>query len=170
MNKTIALAAALLFSVGVFAQAKLKDTQIAKVALTINDGEIDAAKYAKGKVKNEEVKSFANMMIDEHEQNIKDTKNLAKQEKFTPEKSDLSKSLESDVKASNKDLKKSDKASVDKAYVDQQVMLHQKALDTFDTVLIPQAENPALKAHMEKTRAAVAGHLAHAKTLQTKIK
>lgn len=67
-------------------------------------------------------------------------------------------------------MKKSDKASVDKAYVDQQVMLHQKALNTFDTILIPQAENPALKAHMQKTREAVAGHLAHAKTLQTKIK
>jgi len=169
MNKTIALAAALLLSTSVFAQAKLKDTQIAKVALTINEGEIDAAEYAKGKAKNEEVKSFAKMMIDEHERNLKDTKNLAKQEKFTPEKSDLSKSLETDAKASNKDLKKTDKAKLDKAYVDQQVMMHQKALDTFDTVLIPQAENVALKAHLQKTREVVAGHLAHAKTLQTKL-
>lgn len=167
--KKVIIMAMTLCSMSLFAADHLKDTQIAKVVLTINEGEIDAAQIARSKVKNAEVKSFADMMISEHKQNVKDTKNLAKKEKFTPEKSDLSQSLAAEVKDSNKDLKKSGKDSIDKAYIDQQVMLHQKALDTFDTVLIPQAQNANLKSHLEKTRAAVAEHLTHAKELQAKI-
>ena len=67
-------------------------------------------------------------------------------------------------------MKKADKNALAKAYVDQQVMMHEKALDTLDKVLIPQAQNAALKAHLAKTRDAVAGHLTHAKDLQTRIK
>jgi putative membrane protein len=169
MNKSIPLITALLFSIGAFAQTELKDSQIAKIAVTINEGEIDAAQMAKNKLSNKDVQYFAKMMIDEHKQNMKDTKALVKKEKIGTDKSDMSESLQTEVKDWNKDLKKVDKSVVDKAYVDQQVALHQKVLETFDTVLIPQADNMALKAHLEKTREAVSGHLAHAKKLQTQL-
>lgn len=149
--------------------AELNDKQIAKMILTINEGEIDAGKIAKSKTERKEVKDFAVMMIDQHRDNIKATKVLAKKEKFSPEKSNTSKDLEKEMEQSNKDLKKNDKVALDRAYMDQQVAMHEKALKVFDTVLIPQAKNSALKKHLEKTRAAVAEHLNHAQNLQIKL-
>lgn len=170
MNKTIILTATLLLSTSLWAQSNLKDTQIAKIAIVLNDGEVDAAKIARNKVTHPEVKSFATIILDDHKKNIKETKDLAKREKFTPEGSDLSKSLTEEIKQSNKNLKKTNKASLDRAYIDQQVMMHEKALQTFDTILIPQAQNAALKEHLQKTREAVSGHLAQVKQLQTQLK
>lgn len=145
------------------------DTQIAKILLTINDGEIDAAKVAKRQAQNKEVKDFASMMKDEHEKNMKETKKLAMDNKIKPEDSDASKALKDEAEKSNKDLKRQDKKAFDLAYMKQQVEMHEKALAKLRDELIPAAQNPDFKAHLEKTQAAVSEHLEHAKALQSKL-
>lgn len=149
--------------------ASLPDTQIVKVLLTINDGEIDCAKTAKSHAQSQAVKDFAKMMADQHQQNMKDTKDVAKKNKINPEESELAKSLKEEAKTSDKDLKRQDKAGFDRAYIKGQIMAHEKALATLRDTLIPSAQNPEFKAHLEKTSAAVAEHLAHAKSLEAKL-
>ena len=168
--KISALLISILFSAAAFAQTTLNDKQIAKALITINEGEIEAANVAEKKAQNKDVKDYAKFMIDEHKKNIKETRNVAKKEKMSPVKSELSESLEKDATQARKSLKDTDKAAFDKAYVDNQVAMHEKALSSLNETFIPQAQNAALKAHLEKTRDAVSAHLAHAKQLQTQYK
>jgi len=146
----------------------IDDAQIAKVVLTINKGEVDASKLAIKESKNKEVKEFAKAMVKEHEANTKATTAWAKKADVSPADSPDSLALEKEAKEANADLKK-DKATLDKTYVSQQVMMHEKALNKLDKDLIPGATNAELKSHLEKTRAAVAEHLEHAKGLQAKM-
>lgn len=147
----------------------LTDGQISKVLMTINEGEVDLAKKAKGDAQNEDVKIFAMKMIEHHKENMKETKKVSKDNDIKEKDSDLSKNLKEEAKLTKKDLKKKDKASFDKTYMIQQVTLHEKALRTLDTMLIPNAVDPEFKAHLQKTREAVAAHLEEARTLNTKI-
>jgi putative membrane protein len=151
------------------AGSDLSDKEVAKVLLTIDEGEIDDAKLAQSRSKNADVKEFAKMMRAQHETNIKNTKALAKKIDSKPEVSELSKALKDDAKKAHKDLKAQAKKDFDKAYIDEQVKMHQTALDTLNNKLIPTAENADLKAHLEKTSATVAQHLEHAKNVQSKL-
>lgn len=166
MFKKIILLSVLALSAPAFA---LNDHEIVKVVLTANEGEKDMAEVAVKKAQNQAVKEFANMMIQEHKGSTAETKALAKQEKLDPKKSDFSKNLENDVDTWMKDLKKADKVTFDKTYINAQVAAHQKVLATLDETLIPQASNAALKEKLQKTREAVAKHLTHAQEVQSKL-
>lgn len=147
----------------------IPDTQIAKIVMTIDEGEIEAGKVAKKHAQNQEVKAFATMMVDRHETNKKELKHFAKKNKIKPEDSDLAKSLKQEAKTAEKDLKRQDKAEFDRAYIKNQIAMHEKALSTLRDSLIPAAQNTEFKTHLEKVATHVAEHLEQAKTLETKI-
>ncbi len=172
MFSRIFIAVTFVFASSAFAQTAnpgISDGEIAKVLMTINEAEVDAAKIAKDKATNPEVKAFAKMMMDEHKKNDKDTEKLVKKLKSDAKKSDISDSLKTNSKNANDELKKADKGAFDKAYIGHQITMHEQALEKLNTMLIPGAKDAELKAHLEKTRGAVQSHLEHAKTLQTKL-
>lgn len=72
------------------------DPQIAMIAVTADNVDIDAAKLAASKTSNAKVKDFANLMIRDHTSVNKKATALAKKLKITPEESDTSRSLKSD--------------------------------------------------------------------------
>jgi putative membrane protein len=147
----------------------MTDGQISQVLLTINQGEIEAAKWAKRHAANKEIKRFAKHMYSGHEKNLSKTQNMAKNRMITLEESDLSRALKSEADASNANLKTLKKDEMDKTYISQQIMMHQNALKHLDDTLIPSATNPDLRAHLEKTRADVSSHLSHAQEIQSKL-
>jgi putative membrane protein len=142
----------------------LNDAQIARVLVTINQGEIEAAKIAESRAQSESAKKFATMMIQDHTQNLAESKNLARKDNFGMAKSSLATSLENDAKRSNAQIKKSAKQDFDQAYMKEQVAMHQKALDTLKNTLIPNAQNADLKKLLEDTTKHVESHLELAKT------
>ncbi len=148
--------------------ATLSDGEGAEVMVTLNEGEIDLGQLAKRKASNKQVKDYAKMMVDQHKKNEKDTKKLARKQDLDFKKTDMSKSLEAEAEDMEKTLKKTAKEDFDRAYMDQQVGMHEKALDTVNT-LISGAQNAAYKAHLEKTRDAITVHLAHAKEIKSVI-
>lgn len=170
MKHSFALLLSLALSAPAFAAtnspAALTDAQIAKAMITINEGEIDAAKLAEKNAVSSDVKNFALMMETEHKRNEKETKEIAKKNKISMDKSGLSKSLEADAKQTSKDLKKQPDANFDQAYIGSQVQMHTNALDLIQNTLLPAAQSPELKDHLNTTSKAVAIHLDHAKTLQ----
>ena len=168
--KTFIIGAVLMAATSAYshAETKLTDGEVAKVLLTINDGEIDAANIAQDKSKNPDIKSFATMMADQHKENMQASKKIVKDNRLDTKTSELSKSLAADAKTDNKEIKKTG-AGFDKAYVAEQIKMHEKALQTIDDVLLPNATNPDLKDHLTKTRVAVAEHLDHAKSLRDKL-
>lgn len=171
MKKHLFLVIPMILSGGAFAEdaAKLSDGQIDKVLLTINEGEIDAAKVATGRAANAQVKEFAKMMLNHHNENVSETKKIASENKITAKESKLSGLLRTEAANSNKDLKAAEKAHFDLAYMNQQVLMHEKALETLNNTLIPGATDPEFKAHLEKTRSAVAEHLNSAKDIKSKL-
>ncbi|MES2801327.1 MAG: DUF4142 domain-containing protein [Bdellovibrionota bacterium] len=150
------------------ATAVLSDGESAEVMVTLNEGEIELGQLAKRKANNKQVKDYAKMMVDQHKQNEKDTKRVVRKQDLNFKKTDMSKSLEAQVIDMEKTLKKTTKDDFDRAYMGQQVTLHEKALDTVNS-LIGSAQNAAYKVHLEKTRDAITVHLAHAKEINSMI-
>lgn len=144
----------------------MNDSQIEKVLITINEGEIDAAKLAIKKTQNDKVKSFAQMMLNDHKKNKSETKKMTKK---MLAKSELAETLKKEASISNKALKKVDTSGFDKAYIDQQVTMHETALATLTEKLIPNTKNADLINHLTATKIAVSHHLEEAKNIQTEL-
>ena len=149
--------------------ATLSDAQIAKIAVTANTIDIRGGQLAQSVTKDKGIQSFAKDMVKDHSANNDENKQLAKKLNMKPQDSEQSKALQKEGDAMLVDLKKLTGKSFEKAYVDNEVAFHQKVLDSIDQDLIPNAQNPELKAQLEKTRPVVAEHLGHAKMLQSSM-
>jgi putative membrane protein len=171
--KNVVLALALAGLMGgasmVYAQETMTDAKIVKLVRTANDGEIDLAKMAKSKADNKDVKDFAKMMIDEHKKNDKDAKDVAKKANVKPEDSTAAKDLKNMAEGKEKELKKFKGKEFDKAYIDQQISMHQQLLDDLNNKLIPAAQSPDVKTYLEATKAHVEKHLSRAQEIQTSL-
>ena len=141
-------------------------TQIMKVA---NEGEIDAGKLAKKRANNDQVKAFAKKMVDEHEKNEKEVKQVAKKADIGMDNNDAAKQLKEHVKTTIKDLKDKKDAEFDRAYIASQVDMHQSLLNQIENQLLAAAKTPALKEYLTKTRDHVKMHLDEAKSIQTAL-
>jgi putative membrane protein len=152
------------------AAAAPTDPQIAMIAVTADNVDIDAGKLASSKTTNKEVKEFADLMVRDHTSVNEQATALAKRLNVTPEESATSKSLKADGDKMKTKLQGLSGAAFDKAYVDNEVTYHQTVLDALDKTLIPNAKNAELKSLLETVRPVIASHLQHAKTLQSSVK
>ena len=147
----------------------LTDANIVSIVLVANKMDVENAKMALGKTKNPAVKEFANQMKKDHTAAIQQTNDLASKLSLKAEDNDSSRQLEENADATRKTIDESKGAGFDKAYVDNEVVLHQALLDLLDKTLIVGATNAELKSLLENTRSVVAMHLAHAKTVQSSL-
>ena len=147
----------------------ITDNQIAEIMKTANMAEIDAAKIAKEKSKDQKVKDFAEHMIVEHKQNDKDAKVLEKKVDIKPKSNDIAKGIKKDAKTELADLKKMSGADFDKGYMKMQIGMHQELLNDLDQKFIPAAQNTHFKEFLQTTRTHVAAHLAKAQEVQIDI-
>jgi putative membrane protein len=145
----------------------LSDPQIATVALTAHQIDIERGKLAQKKATSPEVKQFADQMVNDHSQGQTEVLALAKKLNVKTEESDVTKGLKAEAADKMLLLKALGGAAFDKAYVDAEVAYHQGVVDAIDKALIPGARNAELKAALQNTRPTIAGHLQHAKNLQT---
>lgn len=146
------------------------DPQIAMIAVTADNVDIEAAKLAVSKTSNPKVKDFANLMIRDHTSVNKKATALAKKLKITPEESDTSRSLKSDGDKTLEKLRGMSGAEFDKAYIDNEVTYHEAVAKVVDDTLIPNAKNAELKALLESAKPIFASHLNHAKELQSSLR
>ncbi len=145
------------------------DPQIAAIAVTANQVDVDAGKLAKARSHNKEVKKFAQNMITDHTAVIKQAVALVKKLGVKPEPSDTSKSLAQGGKENIAKLKKLKGKAFDQAYADHEVTYHQAVIDAVKNVLIPNAKNGELKALLEKVEPVLEQHLEHAKMLAASL-
>jgi len=146
------------------------DAQIAAIVVAANTDDINNGKLAKSKAKSKEVKDFAQEMVADHTDANKKAAALVNKLKVTPEESADSKSLKDDGATALKKLKGLKGADFDKAYIDNEVTLHQKVLDSLDSTLIPNAKNAELKNLLTTVRPVIDNHLQHAKKIQAAMK
>jgi putative membrane protein len=151
------------------AAASLSDPQIATIALTAHQIDIDRGKLALKHTKNDEVKQFAEQMVNDHQAGINEAKALAKRLGVKPEASDTSKSLQADANKATARLKKEKGGSFDKDYIDTEVAYHQAVIDAVKNVLVPGAQNADLKTLLQNAVPTLEGHLQHAKMVQAQV-
>src|SRR3954466_12414815 len=87
------------------AAVSMNDPQIATVALTAHQIDVDRGKLALKHTKNDEVKQFAEQMVNDHAAGIKEAMALAKRLGVKPTESDTTKSLKADADKVTKRLK-----------------------------------------------------------------
>ena len=161
-----------LLSAPVFAQgaAKPSDPQIAHIAYTAGQLDIDAAKQALAKSKNKEVREFAQEMERDHAAVNKQALALVKKLKVTPEDNDTSRALTKQAAAKRDELAKLNGAAFDKAYVDNEVAYHKTVNGALETTLIPSASNGELKSLLQTGLKIFQGHEQHAEHVAADVK
>lgn len=172
MPRLLILAAALAMSATTaFAHdAKFSDPQIAHVAYTAGQIDVDAAKLALAKTRNAEVRAFAELMARDHAAVNDKALALVKRLNVKPEANGTSASLTTQAKQTEKRLKKLSGAAFDRAYVANEVAYHRTVNQALSGALIPSANNSELKALLETGLALFTAHQTHAEHLAQTVK
>lgn len=145
---------------------KLTDPEIASVAVTANQIDINYAKIAKEKSKNADVLKFAATMASDHQSVIDQAVALVKKLGVTPKDNEVSKKLNADAETTKKMLRTKSGNAFNKAYIHNEVAYHKAVIETVQNLLIPQAQNAELKALLEKVLPILKAHLEHAEMVQ----
>lgn len=151
------------------AAASLSDPQIANIAVTAHKIDVERGQYALKHTRNDEVKQFAEQMVNDHQAGIKEAVDLAKRLGVKPEPSAVSKSLQDGAKTASARLKKEKGEKFDKDYIDTEVAYHQAVIDAVKNTLVPGAQNADLKTLLQNAVPTLEGHLQHAKMVQSQL-
>jgi putative membrane protein len=161
-----------LFSMTATAQKahKLTDPEIASVAVTANQIDIDYANIAQQKSKNAEVLKFAGTMAKDHQSVIDQAVALATKLGVTPMTNATTKAFLAGATKTKAMLNSKSGKAFDKAYVDNEVAYHKAAIKEVEHVLIPDATNGELKSLLQSALPLFKAHLAHAEMIQKSLK
>lgn len=168
-----AITGALLMALPIVSSAqetKLTDPEIASIAVTANQVDIDYATVAKAKSKNADVLQFAETMTNDHKAVIAQAVALVTKLKVTPKDNAVSKKLLDDAAKIKKTLNSKSGKAFDNAYVDNEVAYHKAVISVVETMLIPATKNVELKDLLKAVVPALKAHLGHAEMLQAKFK
>lgn len=156
-------------STGLRAQAAahdLSDPEVAHVAVTANSIDIELARFARSRTRNEAVREFAATMIRDHTAVNEQAAALAGRLGVTPSDNAVSRSLLAGAAEARAALESLHDRAFDRAYLEREVAYHQAVLDALDGLLIPTTSNPDLRKLLVDVRPAIAAHLEHARQLR----
>ena len=174
MLRRFSPAVAVLFvsSMVVFAHgsAKPTDPQIAHIAYTAGQLDIEGAQQALKMSKNKDVRAFAQNMVKDHTDVNKMALDLCKKLGVTPADNDTSQSLSKAAAAKRAELAKLSGAAFDKAYVENEVAYHKTVNGALETLLIPSTSNAELKSLLQTGLKIFQGHQQHAEHVASMMK
>lgn len=161
----------ILLSASVYAQSEdsLNDAEIADIAVTANQIDIDYAEIALERSRNDEVRNFAETMIRDHNAVIEQAVELVTELGVTPMENDLSSQLKEDAGDTKVMLRDKNRRSFDEVYIENEIAYHEAVIDVVRDVLIPQATNPELKELLESVLPSLQAHLDHANMVKDEI-
>lgn len=147
----------------------ITDDNIAQTVLTINSAHKANAMLALDRAESETVKNFANDVATAHtgvnEQAMRQFRDLG----IIPKENEKTKTIEIRQSAKRAELTKLSGSEFDRAYMANEVKLYEKALKSFDELLIPHARRAELKTWLEGVRPAFAAYLERAEEIQGEL-
>lgn len=152
------------------AQVKPTDPQIAHIAYSAGVIDIETAKLALSKSTNDQVKEFAQSMVDDHQAVNEQALALVEKLGVTPEDNATSQALVTAADAKRAELGKLDGSAFDTAYVANEVAYHKQVNEALEALLIPSAQNAELKALLETGLKLFQGHQQHAEHVAAELK
>jgi len=175
MNHNLSLLGAVALIVGgamgasALADSGPSDAEIAHIAYTAGQIDVDAAKQALAKSKNAEVLSFATTMVRDHQAVNQQAVALVTKLGVTPADNATSQALAKQAAATHDRLAKLSGAAFDHAYVENEAAYHGTVNGALKATLIPSADNGELKSLLETGLQLFGEHQAHAEQLAKKI-
>jgi putative membrane protein len=145
------------------APAPLSDTQVLTVLRAVHTAEIAAAEVATQKATRDAVRAFAQRMVLEH--GAANDQVAARIGAGGPEDSPVSNEFEAKAETNLKKLEALEGIDFEKAFVADQVALHEELLATIDKRLFPVAVAADVRALLQSTRNDLNAHLTLAKGL-----
>jgi putative membrane protein len=149
---------------------KPTDPQIADIAYTAGQIDIEQAIDALKKAHNKAVRSFAEEMIRDHLAVNNKVMALLDKLKVDPESNDTSKSMYREASLKRDELRALSGAAFDKAYAANEVAYHEAVNGALESTLIPSAQNGQLKSLLETGLKLFKEHQKHAEHLVDELK
>lgn len=157
--------AALLSAVGAQAESLAKtDQTMLKQLAQANIAEIEAGRIALDKSQNTEVKAFAQQMIDDHSNGLREVMNVAQSKGVV-----LPTEPDAKHKAMGKKLKRLSGDAFDREYAAQAGISDHKAAHAFVQKVQSDAKDADVKALAAKLEPTIAKHLGHVETLSASL-
>lgn len=144
----------------------MSDANIAAVASASNQDEIQTSRVELEKGENAGIKEFAQRMVDAHTKMEQEMTQLLQTKAITPQDNPQSTQMKQAAQSALQGMQAMSGRALDSMYIAHQVQAHQMTLQALETTLIPNAQDPQLRAMLEAARPAVAQHLADAQKLQ----
>ena len=166
----IAAASLLVGSVAAAADSGPTDPQIAHIAYTAGNIDIEAGKLALQKSKNKAIREFASEMVRDHAAVNDKALALVKKLGVTPEQNAVSESLTKQASETRAKLEKLNGKAFDKAYAANEVAYHETVNGALKSTLIPSADNDELKSLLETGLTLFSEHQKHAEHLSAHLK
>ncbi|MFZ1799393.1 MAG: DUF4142 domain-containing protein [Chitinophagaceae bacterium] len=145
---------------------KLTDPEIASVAVTANQIDIEYAQIAMKKSTNADVLKFAENMAKDHQAVIDQAVALVTKLGVTPKDNATTKAFLAGAVKTKAMLNSKKGSAFDKAYIDNEVAYHKAAINEVENVLIADATNSELKSLLQSALPLFKAHLAHAEMVQ----
>ena len=169
--KSSVLAAGVCFAAATaMAQGKPTDPQIADIAYTAGQIDIEQAIDALKKTHNKAVRSFAEEMIRDHLAVNNKLIMLYDKLDMTPEDNDTSRNMYREARVKREELRALSGSAFDKAYAENEVAYHEAVDGALESTLIPAAQNAKLKSLLETGLKLFKEHKRHAEHLVDELK
>jgi putative membrane protein len=146
------------------------DAQIADIAYTAGQIDIEQAIDALKKTQNKAVRAYAEEMIRDHLAVNNKVLALCDKLKVTPESNDTSTTMYREAQLKRNELRALSGTAFDKAYAANEVAYHEAVDGALESVLIPSAQNPQLKSLLETGLKLFKEHKKHAEQLEAELK
>jgi putative membrane protein len=146
------------------------DAQIAHIAYTAGQLDLDAGKQALAKSRDKAVRSFAQTMVRDHAAVNDQALALVKKLGVTPQQNATSKALAKQANEKAVELSKLSGKSFDRAYIQNEVAFHRTVNGALSTMLIPSAHNAELKSLLKIGLTLFQEHQKHAEQLAKNLR
>jgi putative membrane protein len=163
--KILPFVLALAFASAVEAAPALGDAEIAHIAYTAGQLDIDAARLALEKTSDPQVKAFAQTMLRDHAAVNQRALALVGKLGVTPADNDVSRGLATAAAAALEKQRALRGHAFDRAYVANEVAYHAQVNTALHDTLIPGAKNTELRGLLEDGLALFREHQHHAERL-----
>ena len=157
-------------SPGLAHQTAINDAQIAHIAYTAGQLDVEAAQQALARSHNAEVRAFAETMLRDHQAVNEQALALLQRLGVTPQEHATSAALTSQAAVERQRLAGLEGLAFDRAYAEREAAFHAAVNEALRGTLIPSAHNTELKALLEAGLALFSAHQEHAEMLARQLR
>ena len=143
----------------------MTDNEVAAIVTALNEGEVLHGEIARDRASSAEVRAFAQMMVTDHTRALERGRDVFSRGNIATQDNDLSRRLQSGAQQTGAALRAMSGAELDRNYMRTQLEMHDWALRSLDTTLIPSARDPQLILLLREQRSSIAAHLERARQI-----